>query len=135
MTVSLGQERLLPAWDEIATAVAAEAQLACVEPAGAARVDAFVGVGGPYDAAAYAGDLAPLLDLATLLENGDRSLQLRLVHGTADTRVAAANSEHALAAATAAGYNAELTLVEGGGHTILSAVTVPLIVALAQGKH
>ena len=112
-------------WEEFSASRDLPPLLECVVEEGSTHVDALVGVSGPYDVfVGYEGlyygreylqerdlQLWELLHGALEL-NPD--LQVRLLHGGADTLIPYENSEGFVAALAAVGIEAELSEFEGG---------------------
>ena len=127
----------------------------CLEE-GSGAPDAFVGIAGPYlvNAANNRSDLAALLgggpaqmktawaagDPIGLVGDGSR-LPIRLVHGSADTKVDVEASRSFDAALTATGYDVGYTEIAGGDHSTVIDPTLPdgrttigIVIALARGQ-
>ena len=135
--VSFGGDELADLWVEYeGLNEKSKAQSACLFE-GKGQPDGFVGIGGGYRLgeafAQHDGDLGRLFDPYKLL-NSEMGLPVRLVHGVSDTVVRPKQSQDLHAALLEAGYDVEIALIEGKGHTTMNAETVPVIIELAYGK-
>ncbi len=116
--VALAGDGLDRAWDDLAVARGSPPpQVKCAAEGGSARVDAFLGVAGPYDLAASLQASDPQLwkvvsPYAHLSDN--RALRVRLMHGTFDSRVPIEQSLQFDEALRQAGYDSRLTRFDSG---------------------
>lgn len=127
-------DNLERAWNDLAAARGAPPpQVKCVAD-GSARVDAFVGIAGPYNLAASLQTEDPQLwqvvsPYAHL--NDNRSLRVRLLHGTNDNRVPIEQSLLFQEALSHAGYDSQLIRFDGP-HAVPMPLTVEELTKLWQ---
>ena len=106
----------------------------CIATEGSARVDAFVGIAGPYDMfdvlKIERSDLWSIVDPTEQLDKNP-DLVVRLLHGKIDASVPVEVSESAQQALTAAGYDSTLTLFDEG-HKVPHELTLAAIADLVE---
>ena len=110
-------------------------QVECLESGSAAKVDAFVGIGGVYGLSNSLREEDPELWEVCSIDahlGKNPGLMIRLLHGEWDDTVDAEASVRFDADLTKAGYDSELTQFEGG-HMIPLDLTVATIMQVAGG--
>jgi dienelactone hydrolase len=128
-------DKLDALWDEFAESSGGPAShIKCVVQAGSSKVDAFIGIGGPYNITNKIRDIDPelwqLVDPFALVGIGDR-LVIRLLHGASDQRVNPEPGKRLNEALTASGYDSRLIMYDGG-HEVPVDLTAELILELAE---
>ena len=121
---ALAGETLDQLWEEFSASRELPRLVECVVEQGSTHVDALVGVAGAYDAfvgyeGLYGLEYLQVRDMQIweLLHGAielNPDLQVRLLHGGADTLIPYENSEGFVTALTSAGIEVELTEFEGG---------------------
>ena len=124
----------------------------CLEPAGPARPDAFVGVAGVYSLdqfdpgylngffggtrQAAPGAWAAGNPYVIVTANGNETIPVRIVAGSKDTVGSAISQQTFPALLSASGYNVTLTMIPGANHAAVFTApqTAATILSVAQGR-